>query len=226
LYLPPFDENCEDSQAEEEARVVFVAATRARRELKLGKAATVAWARRLDPSGRAFTPYPFSKGQKRAAACVEIGRAGDIDAVGLVGRKYFNATAALNSQTLLLQLPSAITYATAAIGQPDVDFRYIVTCDAFADTALCYLTDNVNHDMFGIAEAVDKLAQLGKTNPPDKLPYLRLFGVRTVALSPDDPCRHLLHSPWRESGFLVAPILIGYGMVYFRYRKTRKWSHR
>jgi hypothetical protein len=36
-----------------------------------------------------------------------------------------------------------------------------------------------------------------------------------MVLKPDDPIREALHAPWRDSGFLVAPLLLGYGMSYF-----------
>jgi hypothetical protein len=83
---------------------------------------------------------------------------------------------------------------------------------------LGFLSTELNDDLFKIARIVDEVAHLGKKLPPSTLNYLRTYGVRTLVLAPDDPVRELLHSPWRESGVIAAPMLLGYPFSYFRFR--------
>jgi hypothetical protein len=217
LYLPPdYRGDRTDDDLAEEARVMFVGATRAREHLYVGKGATKALARRLDSSGRAFTPYPFKNKQSQARACVEVGRIGDIDATGLVGKQFFvSAAAAKRSQAYILTLVGGISEAEAVLGKPETHWRYAVTSERTQDQPLCFLSSNVNGDMFHVAKAVDAIVRLGKLKPPRRIPHMRTFGARTIALAPDDPVRENLHAPWRDSGFLLAPLVIGYGMVYF-----------
>jgi len=217
LYLPPVHNGKRNSKdLAEEARVMFVAATRARRKLMVGTGATKALARRLDPSGRAYTPYPFQGGKQVARACVEVGRDRDIDAVGLVGRQFFrDASAAKRAQACILTLVGGISTAEAHLGTADREWRYLLLSTRTQDQPLCYLSQRVNYDMFSIAKVVDATVHKGCMKPPRKIPHIRTFGARTIALAPDDPIRETLHAPWRDSGFLLAPLAIGYGMVYF-----------
>ena len=200
----------------EEARVLFVAATRARYELQVGQGATRALARRLDSSGRAFTPYPWSRGRSRAASCVEIGRSIDIDATSLAGKSVFaSAKDAAKAQTRIKTLSGRMSQAEGRMGSKAQGYRYNIFSNEHADAPICFLRERVNQDMFKIAETVDGLVHLRRKHPPAKVPYLRIFGTRTIALKPDDPIRETLHTPWCDSGFLTAPMLLGYGMVFF-----------
>ena len=52
-----------------------------------------------------------------------------------------------------------------------------------------------------------------------KIPYLRIVGTRTLAIKPGDPLREVLYPPWCDSGFVVAPLIIEYGMQFFKYRR-------
>jgi hypothetical protein len=216
LYLPPLREDQDDDEAEEEARVLFVGATRARVELQIGQGATRALARRVDSSGRAFTAYPWSRGKSRAAACVEIGRGNDIDATSLAGKSLFaSAKEAIKAQGRIQLLSGRMSEAEGRMGTKGQAYRYNIFSVEKSDDPICFLSERINKDMFKIAEAVDGVVHLRRKNPPAKLPYLRIFGTRTIALRPDDPIRETLHPPWCDSGFLLAPMLLGYGMVYF-----------
>lgn len=217
LYLPngkSADGDVEDH--DEEARIVFVGATRARGRLQVGSSQSKSIARRLEPSGRAFTPYPFSKGTKSARAAVEIGHARDIDPVGLVGRAlYRTADEARTAQARIMALKAGMDQVHADATDDAHDWRFRVALEGNRGD-LCYLSPSVGYDMFAIARFVDQLVHLGRTRPPRQLRYLRTFGVRTVAVGPDDPVRELLHTPWRDSGLIAAPMLMGYSMAYFR----------
>lgn len=217
LYLPGGKSaDADAADQDEEARIVFVGATRAKSRLQVGSTQSKSVARRLEPSGRAFTPYPFSKGTKSARAAVEVGRARDIDPVGLVGRSlYRTPDEARAAQTRVMALKAGMGLAHADATDEAHDWRFRVALDEDLGD-LCYLSASVGYDMFAIAKFVDQLVQLGKTRPPRQLRYLKTFGVRTLAVAPDDPVRELLHAPWRDSGLIAAPMLMGYSMAYFR----------
>jgi len=214
LYLPPANnDGRKPEELLDEARVLFVGASRAKSELLVGRSAFKVHARRLAKSGRAFTPY-FYNG---ARAAVEIGRNGDIDAEGLVGRALFPTTAtAKKSQAQVISLARDIFPAYANIGTSESDWRYAVSSSQYPDHPILHLSIKVNYDMFDIARAVDEVVHLDKKKPPGQINHLRTFGTRTLVLKPDDPTRTLLHAPWCDSGFMLAPLLVGYGMAYFR----------
>ena len=214
LYLPPVGASIEGDEAAEEARVLFVAASRAKSKLRIGQ--DPIFQSRKVRSGRAFSVYPF--GKHPARACVEIGRSDDIDAVGLVGRSlYHDAKIAERAQTGVARLTGRMGGAAAQLGPKSVDYRYELSLN---DERLCFLQRNIGNDMFEIAKEVDGIVRKGCTNPPRELRYLRNFGTRTITVSPDDSVREALHSPWRESGFMIAPMVLGYGMVYFRWPRS------
>ena len=210
LYLPRMQDNMNDdsSQSAEEARIVFVGATRARKELKTGKGVTRAIVRRLEGSGRAFTSRAYNE---QGAASVEIGRQGDIGAYGLAGAGLFDSSDYVEwAQERIQKLEGAISedvfVKNVKTGQ---GFRYGLYLEENMD-AICFLEQQVNSDMFEIAKRVER------KNPPHKLKHQRIFGIRTLVLKPDDTVRETLHAPWCDSGFMLAPLLLGYSVAYFR----------
>ncbi|CAJ0797879.1 ATP-dependent DNA helicase Rep [Ralstonia mannitolilytica] len=217
LYLPtPSSEDSADELLNEEARIVFVGATRARKTLQIGRAESMSVARRLEPSGRAFTAYAFANGKKQAKAAVEIGRMRDVDALGLVGTGlYGSAAEAREAQARVMALKANMSAAQAEATNSSLDWRYTIRAED-GQGHLCFLAKAVNYDLFDIAKFVDQCVRLGKLRPPKQLKHLRCFGTRTLAVAPDDPVRERLHAPWRDSGLIAAPMLMGYSMAYFR----------
>ena len=217
LYLPGLSSgDAADDELEEEARIVFVGATRARETLHVGQSKSMSSARRLESSGRAFTPYPFNKGSKVARATVEVGRVRDVDAAGLVGKHLYGSEGdARDAQARVMALRSGTGPAKGEATTADLDWRFKVV-EEDGGGHLCYLGTSLGHDLFAIAKFVDQLVHLGKTRPPRQLNHLRTLGVRTLAVAPDDPVREQLHAPWRDSGLIAAPMLTGYSMAYFR----------
>ena len=218
IYIPSSSSEGknENEQLNEEARILFVGATRAKDRLCVGKSASKAIPRRLQHSGRAYTPYPFSKGKRLARAAVEVGRIGDIDADGLVGKAFYcNQLDALSAQRQVIDLKTNMGNAYATSMDRSMDWRYQISVSE-SDKHLCYLGKNINTDFFSIAKIINEIVHQNKLNPPSKFNYLRTFGFRTLALSPSDEIRERLHPPWCHSGIMAAPMLIGYPIVYFR----------
>jgi hypothetical protein len=208
LYLPNGDSMRSESEQgfESEAKILFVGATRAKDRLLVGKS-FMSYSSRLSSSGRAYTRCA----NPPWAAEVETGRAGDIVSEGLTGKTYFaDPLAARRAQTLIAGLRRGIHSASAHLGDRDSDYAYWVSLDAFPNERVLALNRNVNRDLFMIAR------NLRRRYPPRRLGKLRTLGARTVAVSPDDPVVATLHYPWSESGFMLAPLLIGYSALEFK----------
>jgi hypothetical protein len=216
LYVPPEPwGDPDDETLEEEARIIFVGATRAKHTLKIGKGASRVVPRRLEPSGRAYSPYHYGT----ARANVEVGAARDLDAAGLVGRACFAASRdAQAAQQLVMTSCSTLVELKASSAGATMDWRYRISlAEDPEDRAICFLATGVNGDLFAIARVVDELVRQNRKKPPLEFQYFRSYGVRTLVLSQDDPIRETLHSPWRDSGVVAAPMVLGYPMCYFRY---------
>lgn len=217
LYIAPHSvDGTEDEKLGEEARILFVGATRAKSTLRVGQAASKAISRRLNSSGRAYTPYPFARGKKCARAAVELGRIKDIDAAGLVGISLFDTQAeALAAQAQVLGLYGDMTVAQAKSSNSTTGWRFRLVKDGTDDT-ICFLGTGFTRDLLDVAKKVNELVHLGKLRGPSVLNHLKIFGVRTMVLAPDDPAREFLHSPWRDSGIIAVPMVVGYPFAFFR----------
>lgn len=196
LYLPPPpEEGDEYTDADEEVRVMFVGATRARKKLSVGAS-----------SGRRFGNIEgrFWKKLRGNALQVEIGRIYDLDAGGLVGRSTFRtAQAARAAQQVLLKQP--IRTDLHAKQQREIGWDFALeTAD---DVRVGALSKKVTADIRQIAEECESWP------PPYYLPHIRSMGLRSIVVRPDDSMLDQLHEPWRTSGFMFAPMLIGICMT-------------
>jgi len=208
LYLPGSGSmNLADAKLfAAEAKVLFVGATRAREQLLVGRS-FVSYSSTLRISGRAYTRCSSPPW----AAQVEIGRTGDIDAEGLVGKKHFeDASQARRAQALIVSIRRSTQLATARIGDKDSRYLYSVTMGARPGDRLMVFSSLLTRDLFYIAK------NLRKRFAPSMIPGLRNLGLRTVVVSPDDPLTSALHHPWSESGFMLSPLFIGYEALSFR----------
>lgn len=222
LYVPSSmfgRANTDPNDLLEEARILFVGASRAKEQLKVGKGASKAIPRRLATSGRAFTPYLFSKGDNPSArAMVEVGRMHDIVCQGLTGKTFFRSQDdALAAQSKVESLSGTLVPLKATAIQSATHGGFGI-CDQEGDrNPYAFLSPHLNRDLLDIAHIVNDSVRLGRLGLPNQISHLKSFGVRTLAVSPEDPLRGTLHAPWRDSGLMLAPLVLGYGMTYFRY---------
>ncbi len=208
LYLPRPESLKSQSEDgfESEAKILFVGATRARERLLIGRS-FMSYSSRLGSSGRAYTRCA----NPPWAAEVEIGRAGDIGAEGLAGLRFFaSMESAKQAQASIAGLRRGVHPAAARALGPEMDYAYLVALTSNPGAPILALSGAVNRDLVYIAR------NLRKRRPPQVIGELRTLGVRTLAVSPDDPVCAALHRPWSESGFMLAPLLIGYGPLAFR----------
>ncbi|WP_426427186.1 UvrD-helicase domain-containing protein [Pseudomonas palmensis] len=193
LILPSVSEFESVEDEIEEARVLFVGATRARASLIVGerspfRASTLA-------SGRAHRST--KKGQ---STMVEIGRSGDITARGLVGQSEFREADALAGQAFLTKVVDVVTtYKLEA--DPDLDWRYRIYT---GNERLCVgvLSRKLTYDLWEILENKN---QKRSHKPPTYVNHVRGQGCATIVLSPDDNELETLNEPWASSGFVLSP---------------------
>jgi hypothetical protein len=192
LYLPEELQGETDLDTEEEVRIAFVGATRARRTLGVGQSSEVPSSR---TDGRVWRYTKTGKGKIQ----VEIGRQGDINAVGLVGKITFDNTAsAVEAQQYLASHPSL----TGLRARKDETLNYGYALETNEGKRLCALSDQVSEDLKSIAN-------FSKTWPPPSfLPHIRSIGLRTLAVRAEDPCLEAINEPWRSSGFMLAPMIV------------------
>lgn len=191
----------------EEARVLFVGATRARTSLIVGesnafRASTLA-------SGRVHR-----SARNRKSTMVEVGRDGDITARGLVGRSEFSAADAKTGQAFLTKAADVVTtYKLEA--DPEFDWRYRIRV---GDGGPCVglISRNLTHDLW---EMLEKKKQRHSHKPPGYVNHVRGQGSSTIVLGPDDSDLEALNEPWANSGFVLAPRIAAFPPFFFFRRK-------
>ena len=199
-----------DIDQDEEARVVFVGATRARSELLVGDGYRQ-YASRLETSGRAFSRKTWSDPLK---VQVEIGREGDITASGLAGRRYFEAPGQIRAAQARILDFATHPAQLVALRDRDAGFAYRLH-EEVESQCLAVLSQTVNRDLRRIADEIG-----GVWRTPKKIRYLSVHGVRTVVVPPGCTEIEELHEPWASSGILLAPLLLGYTTLVFPFRSN------
>ncbi len=196
----------DDADGAEEARVVFVGATRGRSKLFVGSGYRpfARWTR----SGRAYR----RTGGSQPRAQVEIGRDGDLAAEGVAGRKFYpDADDVRRCQAAFPRLADGAG-PLIATADPESEFAYRVA-EQSPGECLAVLAKQVNDDLFEIGDAILDDGQ--RRRPPYRIPHLYCRGLRTIVLPPDSTDAESLHEPWSRTGILLAPVLVGYTTLYF-----------
>lgn len=208
LMMPVFEGR--NSDHAEEARVIFVGATRARNKLTVGTG-YADFSRKIWRTGRAFS---IRQRRNSPTAAVEIGRDGDIDAESLAGVTYFPlADDVRKSQARLLQMPGRIVEAYADSANYNGNSSYRLK-EVHEDTVLAVFSPAVRHDLGQVLKSMRRPRGASR-KPPRELPHLRILGVRTVVVTPEALTEKKLHEPWASSGIMLAPVVLGYSPVIY-----------
>lgn len=216
VHLMLSDTQGRNVDQDEEARVVFVGATRGRSRLLVGRG----WrqfASRVETSGRA---YCLQTKDKKPRAQVEIGHDADIGAEGLAGRSFFTNPGAVRAAQTRIRGFADETVSLVAESDRDANFVYRLKEDGQGQ-CLAVLSQTVNTDLFTVANAVQAKLGGGRRRPPDRFRHLHVRGVRTIVLSPDAPEGETLFEPWRSSGIMLAPLVLGYSTAFFPFARGR-----
>ena len=141
LMLP--DTHNQNIDQDEEARVVFVGATRGRSRLLIGRGCRQ-YASRIEASGRT---YCLQTRYNKPRAQVEIGRSSDIVADGLAGRSFFtSADTVRTSQTRIRSIADEFV-SLVAESDHEAGFAYRLREDGQGQ-CLAVLSQSVNADLF------------------------------------------------------------------------------
>ncbi len=192
-----------DGGEDEEARVLFVGATRARKRLLVGRAEPDRAPLRLE-SGRLWRP----EGGRAARATVELGRDGDLDAAGLAGRRHFADAAAVRRAQA--RLAAAAGRLVALTARRDPGGAYALTT-ADDPAPLAFLSAAAGRDLDTVARALSQRRSGGPFAPPAEIGGVWLMGLATLAPPPGAD----LHPPWGSGALLLAPVVSGFAPVTF-----------
>ena len=148
---------------DEEARVVFVGATRGRSRLLTGHGYRQ-FASRVEDSGRA---YRLLTDHDKPRAQVEIGRDTDLDAAGLSGRGLFACADDVRASQTRIQCLADENVALVAEIDREAGFAYRLK-EGEQRQCLAVLSPSVNRDLFTVAKAVQgKLAGAAGGHPTE-----------------------------------------------------------
>jgi hypothetical protein len=207
-------------ETDEEAKVIYVGATRAKRILNVGQGNSHLYASRTE-SGRIYaSSRKFSN-----AVQVEFGLEGDFDDVSIVSNSLEGDFVVWLQDNLRL-VANMFGDIDAEMDPESGDYIYHLRLTVRGITGdpvpIGCLSQNVNKDLFKIA---NKKFGDGVMKPGGELRYLQLFGVRTVVLPQDSSRLEEVSPPVAESGFYLVPVIRGYSLVFFN-RRSKGFNHR
>lgn len=209
LLLAADNRQFKSAQAEEEeTRILFVGSTRARLNLRIGKA--IAYPGPRLGSGRCYRQVGGKTSRK---VMIEIGRDEDFSPAGLVGNSHSTREEALAAQEWLRQHAGVIIgFELHRDGDLDWNYRLRNPEDA---TTLAVLTRRFHDDFWEVARRVSDNAGT-KMSPPPDVRHIQALGCRTLVIAGDDAAIDRLHAPWSQSGFLLAPRVASFATTYLR----------
>lgn len=183
----------------EEARVLFVGATRARKELYVVPQEH-SWSQNLN-SGRNFhSNQNFSEQQ----VSIEVGRDGDIEVTGLVGMQGFERAEASDAQKYLAASANSVMNFRLHL-QPGRGFKYDIETDD-SGRRIGIMSGSFSRDVLEISEVSGSASFYA----PELIETIRAQGCSSIVLSPEDDIVSSLHEPWASTGFILKPRLAAF----------------
>lgn len=211
-----------DSTLQEEARVMYVGATRVRSKFSHGLAATLAGSGKLKEGNDREVAIPFQVDKKSK---FQFGRSGDLAEERLVSARPAwcgDEAKAKSRQAALVALwrrSIETGTLTKVIGkrfpmQEGKEWRHAYEFRASTpeEELLGYGGRQLVLDLLALAGAVEKKAG-GSHRPPKNIPYLQLLGLRTVVVG-DDALAGELCAPYSESRIFLAPMITGFANIW------------
>ena len=217
LVLPPSQHRSpSDSQAEEleEGRVYYVGATRAREALVTahngGSRASY-----LD-SGRVYRLLP-ARGSGTPRVQLEVGREGDTHRLAHLGWSR-----AGEIQRILAESAHR-SWTLKGVSGHDQEFKYSLvlkrqtSTGATVEVDIGQMGESFHRDLGDVWSRVDADSRF---KPGDTIDHLYLVGATTVALSDGELSG--ARPPYSSSGFALSPLVKGFTVVRFPYRRRRR----
>ena len=218
LMLPGNFNVSEDTprrQIDEEGRVVFVGATRAKKTLKVGESSPG----NVSKHKKSNRVYKLGATYKSPRAQVEFGLDSDVDKYAQVLDEWDENDIYNNQQFLWVNCISH--YSVVAESRKDTDFLFhLYTNDNHENWIGCF-SKSLNYELWDIGECVAQHYNNDNKRPGEKIIYLNMVGARTVVLSEDDEQCVNLKNPYSETGIFLVPYVAGFTNVYFKFHKSR-----
>ena len=203
--LMPHEKDFDDpSQEAEETRILFVGATRAREELRVGKSAIY--------SGSNLNGRRAMRFVRRGGVMVEVGCPGDLTISGIAGRRVMSEHKYLETQNYLEQCASVITTLKLQT-DPDMKWRHRIHI-VKNDICVGLMSSKFKNDLWDIAKIIES-RKGRKQRPSDFIKYVRTHGARTLVVNEDDPELETLHPAASRTGFVLAPMIAAFTNIYF-----------
>lgn len=215
LFLPKQHIRTDATSEEivEEAKVLFVGATRAKEEVLVFNGEDYTPISSLKSSGRAYSYLS----KKNFSVSVEIGRREDLSPFSLVGESLFDDYADVaNGQRFLRNNPLEVVELTGFGSGKEKNYQYSIVRKQSnkekqsLERTLFYLDQSVNRDFWTLSNFMSN-----RTKPPTFFSPIYSLGVRSLVLPAGDARLEGLHEPWRSSGFIHAPMISGYPYIRF-----------
>ena len=206
LLLPNLGEFDDIERDAEEARVLFVGATRAKTFLTVGESPAL--------KSKALSSKRTIRWEWTGKTWIEIGRDGDFSPEGLVGRNEFDSGDVVKAQRFLAKVADVVTtYSLQA--DPDLEWRYRVIAVP-ESLGIGVMSTNINNDL---REVLNNRNRRNSPRLPAVLHPVRSQGCSTVVMASDDSELEILHEPWASSGFLLAPRIAAFPHFYSGWRR-------
>lgn len=202
----------QENDGDEESRVLYVAATRAKKNLHVGTGFRASGTSYLEGSNRIYRIFPDDQ-----AAQVEFGIANDFDPSSVISLRDFPQTASAKIlQTELIRNAGSMAEVILRIPAEGTDFDYRVLMK-FEGGSNWFLAgrfhQNLNIDLFAIGK---QIGGAGKLKPSPEIRFLQFFSLQTMVIPEDAPNLENFATSFSNSGFFVAPVIRGFSKVYFR----------
>lgn len=209
----------------EEAKILFVGATRTKNTLVVSDIKSIAHFNKMITHYKSQRSFAIKEyGEKKIA--VELGKDGDVFAEGLTGTKFFKdeSEAIFAQKAIWDRREIAVPLVAESLSSSDwfyqvsLDYSYSderyddVLKDRKFNGKVFFLSQNVNQDLFWVGKEIFRQ----KLRPPSKIKHFYSMGARTHAVASSDAAREVLHEPWRSSGLMLAPMVLGYPVVYLK----------
>lgn len=219
LYMPKLfavDKKTQD-EVLEEARVLFVGATRARSSLGLGVPKSYL-PRGTAPSGRAFAVMSKQARMVR----FELGRKIDMNPIFVVGKNYIREDEKYGLHQFLWKNRRKVVPLNAYTVESNGTYRYQVKVDEshheYSGKTVCWFDENLTRDLWAIAK---HLQPSGGLKVPEYFLGFHSLGCYTIVVPPDSLDRKKLHGPWNTTGLALAPLLSGFPITKFPFARRR-----
>ncbi len=199
----------------EESRVFYVGATRARDVLVTARNGGVGYS--LLESGRVFRQL-HTTGNKLPRVQLEIGRENDVDRLAHLAWRQAGAIQQILADSSRHSLPLKI------VCRQDLNFAYRLelsqesSADSRGKIEIGQMGESFDIDLKKIWSQVDNSRNL---KPGEYMNHLYLVGATSVALSDNE--RTTARPPYNRSGFALAPVIKGFPLVQFLYQKSRRY---